>query len=135
MFLYDVPDGFSHDDVAAQIRAMECKAMELESQANGMRDGARQLAGELARSVLSDAGIKHGDRCTVKFSDCTADVLYEGMQHGRITVRHFTKKGKPCKDTVSYSYTMAEQFSKSNDKAHSCRVSEANKDKVLDAVE
>ena len=117
MFVYDVPDGFSRDDVAAQIRAMECKAMELESQADGMRDRARQLAEVLASSVLDDAGIKRGDRCTVEFSDCTADVLYERMQHGRITVRHFTKKGKPCKDTVSYSYTMAGHFRKANEES------------------
>jgi len=114
MYLYDVPDGFSHDDVAAQIRAMECKAMELDSQADGMRDGARQLSEVLIRSVLGDAGIKRGDRCAVEFSDCTADVLYEATQYGRIIVRHFTKKGKPRKTTASYSYTMAEQFRKSN---------------------
>ena len=114
MYVYDVPDGFSLDDVAAQIRAMECKAMELDSQADGMRDGAEQLAGVLAKSVLDGKGIKRGDTCTVKFSDGTADVLYEGVKHGEITVRHFTTKGKPYKDTDSYPYTMAEWFRKSN---------------------
>ena len=114
MYVYDVPDGFSHDDVAAQIRAMECKAMELESQADGLRAGAKRLAALLVESVLDGKGIKCGDTCTVKFADCTADVMYEGVNCGRITVRHFTTKGKPYKDTASYSYTMAERFSKSN---------------------
>ena len=114
MFIYDIPEGFSHNDVAAQIRAMLCRAMELDSQADGMRDGAEQLSGVLARSVLEDAGIKRGDRCTVKFFDCTDDVLFDKVGHGGITVRHFTKKGKPYKNTSSYSCAMAKLFSKSN---------------------
>ena len=114
MFLHGLPDGFSHNDVAAQIRAMKCKAMELESQADGMRDGARELATQLASSVLDDAGIETGDRCTVEFADCTEDVLYVGVEYGFIRVRHFTKKGQPRKDTTSHSYTMAGYFSKAN---------------------
>jgi len=114
MFIYDIPEGFSHNDVAAQIRAMLCRAMELDSQADGMRDGAGQLSGVLARAVLEDAGIKPGDRCTVQFSDCTDDVLFENVWNGVITVRHFTKKGKPYKNTSSYSCAMAKLFSKSN---------------------
>ncbi len=116
MYIYSIPNGFSCNDVAAQIRAMECKAMELESQADGLRDGAHELARALARSVLYDAGIKKGDRCTVKFSDCTDDVLFEGLsEKGKIVVRHFTKKGKPYKNTTLYSYTLARSFSKSNE--------------------
>jgi hypothetical protein len=114
MFIYGIPDGLSHEDVAAQIRAMQCKSMELESQAGGLREGARDLARELVLDILTDAGIKEGDRCTVEFSDGTEDVLFEGISHGHVVVRHFTKKGKPCKHASSYSYTLAYLFSKSN---------------------
>jgi len=118
MYLYfDKPDGFTREDMEAEIKAMTREAMQAEARAAGLQEGVKQLKTALIRDVLEEAKIEEGDKCVMHFSDGDETVEFVEAKHGGIYVRHFGSKGKPHKHTTHYDYTFAELLEKPNDKA------------------
>ena len=115
MYLYlDKPDGFTREDMEAEIKAMTREAMQAEARAAGLQDGAEQLKNALIGDVLREAEIKEGDKCVMHFTDGDETVEFVEAKHGRIYVRHFGTKGKPHKHPTHYDYTFAELLEKPN---------------------
>ena len=115
MYLYlDKPDGFTREDMEAEIKAMTREALQAEARAFGLQEGAEQLKTALIRDVLKEAKIEEGDKCVMHFSDGDDTVEFVEAKCGGVYVRHFGSKGKPNKHTTRYDYTFAELLEKPN---------------------
>ena len=115
MYLYlDKPDGFTREDMEAEIKAMTREAMQAEARAAGLQEGAAQLKTALIRDVLEEAKIEEGDKCMMHFTDGDETVEFVEAKRGGIYVRHFGSKGKPHKHPTHYDYTFAELLEKLN---------------------
>ena len=115
MYLYlDKPDGFTREDMKAEIKAMTRESMQAEARAAGLQKGAEQLKEALILDVLEEAKIEEGDKCVMHFSDGDNTVEFAEVKHGKIYVRHFGSKGKPHKCPTGYDYTYAGLLEKPN---------------------
>ena len=115
MYLYlDKPDGFTREDMQAEIKAMTRESMQAEARAAGLQKGAEQLKEALILDVLEEAKIKEGDKCVMHFSDGDDTVEFVEVKRGGIYVRHFGSRGKPYKHPTYYDYTFVELLKKPN---------------------
>lgn len=118
MYMYlSKPDGFTREDMEAEIKAMTREAMHAEARSAGLQEGAEQLKNALIEDVLEEAEIKEGDKCVMHFTDGDETVEFVEAKRGGIYVRHFGSKGKPHKHPTHYDYTFAELLEKPNNGA------------------
>lgn len=115
MYLYlNKPEGFSREDLEAEIKAMTREAMQAEARAAGLREGVEELKNALIEDVLEESEIEEGDKCVMHFSDGDETVKFVEAKRGGIYVRHLGSKGKPHKHPLRYDYTFAEIMEKPN---------------------
>jgi hypothetical protein len=103
---YEMPEGFTREDMEAEIKAMAREAMKAEALYKGLYEGVDALKLALIRDVLEKEEIEDGDECVMHFSDGETRVLFVGeAARGGFYVRHYGSKGKLRKHPTYYDYT------------------------------
>lgn len=113
----DKPEGFTNDEMEAEIRAMIRAAMQAEAKAYGLWEGAEQLQNAFINEFIRDRKIKKGDKVRVDFSDGAEVLIFDEVRNGRIYAFYLTKKGKPRRYATGFDYGYAELFHHPEDKA------------------
>jgi len=113
----DKPEGFTNDEMEAEIRAMIRAAMQAEAKAYGLWEGAKQLQNAFINEFIRDRKIKKGDKVRVDFSDGAEVLIFDEVRNGRIYAFYLTKKGKPRRYATGFDYGYAELFHHPEDKA------------------
>lgn len=104
-FAFGWPDEYEESDIKSRIGEIDSALLIAQAKYEGLCVAAKHAREEYAHRVLVNMGIRTGSTCFIKLVEGDEKVIYEGCSYGKINLRHFTKKGKPCKNTLEYDYT------------------------------
>ena len=99
-----------HDITHADIEALQKSLHAAELEALTREAGLHGTIRCLVRSALINVGISAGTVVMVEFRDGPSKCVYEGTHAGKVVLRHFTQKGKPCKTTHRYGWDIYQRI-------------------------